>query len=99
MNLVYPTRDLDFLEVVTDTTNNEWLQIPITGSWMWEAFMGPMANLQRYVEGSLDILPTELGDAYQTMALIEAAYKSMEKSLTPISYSQTEAIYVAPLLC
>jgi hypothetical protein len=35
-----------------------------------------MGALQAYVEGSISELPSHFEDAYQTMALVEAAYTS-----------------------
>ena len=48
----------------------------LTGSWFPEAFVGPMANLQCYAEGSEPVLHTSVEDVSKTMACAEAAYRS-----------------------
>jgi len=43
-----------------------------------------MASLQRYVTGEADTLPTAVADAFQTMAVVEAAYTSSETGGTVV---------------
>jgi predicted dehydrogenase len=57
-----------------------WCSCPIAGNWFPDAFLGSMGALQAYVEGSVPELPSNFEDAYQTMALVEAAYASSEGS-------------------
>ena len=49
------------------------------------AFIGSMASLMRFVEGSSDELPTRVEDALQTMAVVEAAYRDSEAGGTEVS--------------
>lgn len=51
-----------------------WMDVPFEGSWFPHAFIGSMASLQRYVEGSSPSLPTSVDDAVRTMAVVEACY-------------------------
>lgn len=56
-----------------------WAQLPLTGTWFPDAFIGPMANLQRFAAGEDATLHTAVDDAWQTMALVEALYRSNEQ--------------------
>lgn len=56
----------------------EWKEIEIKGGWFPEAFVGTMAGLQQHVLDSNEPLPHSTKDAYETMRLVEAAYKSSE---------------------
>ena len=62
----------------------EWQQVPLTGHWFVEAFMGPMRNLQRYDAGEDDLLYSSTEDAYETMALVEACYASASDPSRPL---------------
>ena len=84
-NIAYPRSDLDYLKVVTDATQGEWLDIELEGSWFPDAFKGPMANMMRAANGEIDRVPTSVEDAYKTMAVCEAAYVSAAHP-TPIKY-------------
>ena len=84
-NIEYPRSDLDYLHVASEVTGGEWLEVPLVGSRFVEAFVGPMADLQRWAVGEADGHPTSVDDAYRTMALCEAAYESAE-SLSTIKY-------------
>jgi predicted dehydrogenase len=53
-------------------------QIALTGAWFPDAFIGPIANLQRFAAGEDDHLATAVEDAWHTMALVEACYRSNE---------------------
>ncbi|RYG21613.1 MAG: Gfo/Idh/MocA family oxidoreductase [Chitinophagaceae bacterium] len=55
-----------------------WKTIALEGSWFPEAFIGTMANLMRYTEGSDNVLHTDVEDVIKTMAVVEAAYKSSD---------------------
>lgn len=54
----------------------EWLTLTIDGSWFPDAFIGTMADLMCFAEGSATELPGSVEDAYKTMAVVEAAYES-----------------------
>ena len=62
----------------------EWQQVPLTGHWFTEAFMGPMRNLQRFDAGEDDRLYSSTEDAYETMALVEACYASASDASRPL---------------
>lgn len=64
-----------------------WQHAEFSGTWFPDAFIGTMADLMRYVEGSADHLPTGVEDAYHTMALVDAACRSSEGGATPIRYA------------
>ena len=64
----------------------EWKPIAIQGSWFPDAFIGSMAELMRFVEGSTSVLPHSVEDAYRTMALVDAAYASSSLGGVTIAY-------------
>ncbi len=55
-----------------------WITVDLEGSWFPEAFIGTMANLMRYAEGSDGVLHTSVEDVIKTMAVVEAAYSSSD---------------------
>jgi predicted dehydrogenase len=78
--LDYPDGGLDTLEcVLRDRQDSGWQPIPFEGSWFPDAFIGSMSALQRFVEGSVDSLPTSVDDVFDTMAVVEAAYESNDR--------------------
>jgi predicted dehydrogenase len=75
--LDYPSGGPDRLEYqLDDERERGWQPLPFEGSWFPDAFIGSMGTLQRYVEGSIDELPTSVDDVFKTMAVVEAAYES-----------------------
>lgn len=56
----------------------EWQTVKLEGSWFPEAFIGTMANLMRYNEGSSPVLHTSVEDVIDTMAVVESAYQSSD---------------------
>jgi predicted dehydrogenase len=64
--------------ILEEGTAPTWKTIALEGSWFPEAFVGTMANLMRYTEGSDNILYTNVEDVIKTMAVVEAAYKSSD---------------------
>lgn len=81
VNLQYPDGGPDRLDV---TSNGDWENVRLRGSWFIEAFEGPMSNLQRFVAGEDAALVSPVEDAIKTMALVEACYQSSEAGGTPI---------------
>lgn len=61
-----------------------WNDIPISGNWFPDAFIGTMASVQDFAAGLHDSLPTSVEDACRTMAVVEAAYLSSERGGTAI---------------
>jgi len=76
----YPHGVPDVFEycVVEDGKTPEWQTVKLEGSWFPEAFIGTMANLMRYNEGSTTILHTSVEDVIDTMAVVESAYQSSD---------------------
>ena len=64
----------------------EWQRREIAGSWYPHAFIGTMGSLMCYLERSADELPTSVEDAYRTMELVEAAYRSNDSGGTPVTH-------------
>lgn len=76
----YPHGVPDVFEycIVEEGKSPEWQRVKLEGSWFPEAFIGTMANLMRYNEGSTAILHTNVEDVIQTMAVVECAYQSSD---------------------
>ena len=83
VNLDYPTGEPDTLDYAIHG-GSPWQSAPVSGNWFPDAFIGSMGALQAFVEGSAAALPTSFESAYETMALVEAAYRSSEKGGEPI---------------
>ncbi|MEP7286366.1 MAG: Gfo/Idh/MocA family oxidoreductase [Chloroflexota bacterium] len=89
VNLNYPQGEPDDLEycILEDGQSGQvpqWQTVPLSGTWFPDAFIGTMASLMRFIEGSSNVLPTSVDDAYKTMAVVEAAYNSSAANTTPI---------------
>jgi predicted dehydrogenase len=80
--LDYPTGEPD--ELWIGRTGEPWAQVPLNGAWFPDAFVGPMANLQRFAAGEDERLATHVEDAWRTMALVEACYQSNAQPGTPL---------------
>jgi predicted dehydrogenase len=77
INLDYPKGKPDSLDYIhRSEMKSGWQPCPIRGNWFPDAFVGSMGALQAFAEGSISELPSNFEDAYQTMALVEAAYRS-----------------------
>lgn len=76
--LNYPQGQPDELEycIVSEEEERKWITVKPEGNWYPDAFVGTMASLQCFLEGSADQLPTSIEDAFRTMAVVEAAYQS-----------------------
>ncbi|MGB6431786.1 MAG: Gfo/Idh/MocA family oxidoreductase [Candidatus Acidiferrales bacterium] len=89
INLDYPKGKPDSLEYIQRSEIKDgWQSCPIRGNWFPDAFVGSMGALQAYVEGSVSELPSHFEDAYQTMALVEAAYASSAREAEPLPLDQ-----------
>jgi predicted dehydrogenase len=84
LNLDYPRGEPDILEIYPKGGDG-WVAVPLEGSWFPDAFVGRMANLQRFVSGEDEQLVSSVEDAWSTMALVEAAYQSSASPATPIA--------------
>jgi predicted dehydrogenase len=81
VNLDYPRGEADILEI---NTGDGWQAIPLQGSWFTESFGHRMAQLQRFFSGEEDTLISSVEDAWNTMALVEAAYESSSLPATQL---------------
>jgi predicted dehydrogenase len=88
--LDYPKGEPDELWIAR-RENGEWEQIPLEGSWFPHAFIGTMSNLQRYASGEDDRLITSAQDAWHTMALVEACFRSSAEPGTPVPRSPKQS--------
>jgi predicted dehydrogenase len=85
VNLDYPKGVPDTLAyAIRDGRGRPWKSVPVSGNWFPDAFAGSMGALQAYVEGSLAELPIGFESAYETMALVEAAYRSSTRPAEPL---------------
>jgi predicted dehydrogenase len=80
--LDYPKGEPDELWVAPK--GGPWQQVELAGAWFPDAFVGPMANLQRFAAGEDDSLQTGVEDAWRTMALVEACYAANDTPGTPV---------------
>lgn len=62
-----------------DEDSKQWSEIEMEGGWFPHAFVGPMAELQRHFLDTDIPLSHSTEDAFDTMRLVEAAYRSSEK--------------------
>jgi predicted dehydrogenase len=80
--LNYPAGEPD--ELWLAGKGGPWEPIALEGRWFPDAFIGTMANLQRFAAGEDEVLRSSVEDAWHTMALVEACYRSNEFASTPI---------------
>jgi predicted dehydrogenase len=83
VNLDYPKGEPDILEIYPKGGDG-WVNVPLEGKWLPDAFVGRMANLQRFASGEDSELVSSVEDAWNTMALVEAAYTSSSQPATPL---------------
>ncbi|WP_036486836.1 Gfo/Idh/MocA family protein [Nitratireductor basaltis] len=83
VNLDYPHGEPDVLQIRPRGADN-WIDVPLEGTWFPDAFVGRMANLQRFASGEDGELVSSVEDAWKTMALVEAAYRSSAQPATSI---------------
>ncbi|TNJ42190.1 Gfo/Idh/MocA family oxidoreductase [Tamlana fucoidanivorans] len=85
--LDYPNGKPDLFQycIVKEGETPKWIEVDLEGSWFPDAFVGTMASLMRYIEGSTDVLPTSVEDVVHSMAIVEAAYDSNDDGgVTPL---------------
>ena len=78
----YPNGEAD--ELWFCRNDGHWHQIPLEGGWFIDSFMGTMRNVQRFDAGEDEALYASTEDAYETMALVEACFKSMKTPAMPL---------------
>ena len=87
VNLDYPKGVPDTLAYAErGVSGSQWKDLPVKGNWFPDAFVGSMGALQSYVEGSTTELPIGFESAYETMALVEAAYRSSARPAEPLPF-------------
>ncbi len=96
--LDYPRGKPDELEYcsVGEGEEREWISVEPEGNLYPDAFVGTMASLQCFLEGSADELPTSIEDAFHTMAVVEAAYESSAWGGVTPQYDQAASIACKP---
>src|SRR3546814_9905776 len=70
--LDYPTGEPD--ELWFARRGGPWEQVPLDGAWFPDAFIGPMANLQRVAAGEDDRLATAVEDADRKSTRLKLQY-------------------------
>jgi hypothetical protein len=89
VNLDYPAGRPDTLEYAKlGQTKSEWTKLSVSGNNFPDGFIGTMGALQAFAEGSTSSLPSHFEDAFQTMALVEALYRSSEQRREPVSCTE-----------
>lgn len=80
LNLNYPAGEPDVLEYCTleNSKPPRWQSVALEGSWMPDAFIGTMASVMRWADDPRCKAPTAVDDAFKTMAVADAAFKSSE---------------------
>lgn len=84
--LNYPEGEPD--ELWLASKGGPWESVPLSGSWFPDAFTGTMSNLQRFAAGEDRVLHSSVEDAWHTMALVEACYRSNDAGATPVPMSE-----------
>jgi len=79
--LDYPRGEPDELWL---NSEGGWVSVPLSGGWFPDAFVGRMANLQRFVAGEDAVLESAVADAWHTMALVEACFRAAATPATPV---------------
>jgi predicted dehydrogenase len=78
LNYNYPVGRPDTLELVSDVVPTDgWAPYPVTSRWLPDAFLGPMADLLASINNGKPPL-TAGRDNVQTVAVVEAIYRSMQ---------------------
>ncbi len=87
-NINFPEGGDDTFEVsiLEEGKTAEWQTVDPGGAWYPDAFIGAMANLMCYAEGTEPVLINSIESAYHTMQLVEAAYVSSNGGGTPINF-------------
>lgn len=86
LNMNYPKGEPDQMEycVITGSDPPRWESARIEGSWFPDAFIGTMASVMRWTDDPKAKAATAVDDAWKTMALVEAAYRSSERGGEPV---------------
>jgi predicted dehydrogenase len=84
--LNYPAGEPDAMEYCTldESDQPRWEPVRLEGSWFPDAFIGTMASVMLWADDPKDKPATAVDDAFKTMALVEAAYRSSERGGEPV---------------
>ena len=78
----YPNGEAD--ELWFCSNGGDWHSVPLQGTWFPDAFVGKMSNVQRVHSGEDDRLVSDVCDAFETMALVEACYDANKVDGVPL---------------
>ncbi|HHY86477.1 MAG TPA: Gfo/Idh/MocA family oxidoreductase [Verrucomicrobia bacterium] len=81
--LDYPRGRPDRLEVFA-RSNRQWQEVPLSGGWFPDGFVGVMSNVQRYAAGEDAALVSSVEDGFETMRLVEACYRADAEGGVPL---------------
>ena len=73
------------LEIITEGT--DWIKFDIQGKWFPDAFIGVMANMQRFKNGEDNKLITSIDDSVHTMAVVDSCGISSQSGGLKINYA------------
>jgi predicted dehydrogenase len=87
-NINYPHGVEDSFEysILQQGKEPVWQSVNLETKWFPDAFIGCMANLMCFAEGSTDLLVNGMESAYKTMQVVEAAYISSDGGGTSVQY-------------
>ena len=83
--LDYPNGEPEELEIITE--NTDWIKVDIKGKWFPDAFIGVMANMQRFKNGEDEKLITSIDDSIDTMAVVDSCGVSSQSGGLQVSYA------------
>lgn len=88
-NIDYPHGVPDTFEysLLEEGKQPEWKSLTFDTAWFPDAFIGSMASLMRFAEGSSNELTNRVESAYKTMQVVEAAYQSSDGGGIPVAYA------------
>lgn len=78
----------DKLKYISLEDGKGWRELEIKGSWFPEAFIGTMGGLMKKLEDPTYHYVNSVEDAYETMCVVEACYKSNEIGQIPVDYNK-----------
>ncbi|MFV0541367.1 MAG: Gfo/Idh/MocA family protein [Aestuariibaculum sp.] len=76
LSLDYPKGMPPKYEYIRHNDNKGWQEMPLYGGWFPDAFIGPMAELQKHINNNNYKIGISLEEACNTMRLVETVYQS-----------------------
>jgi predicted dehydrogenase len=86
INYPYGVEDSFEYSLLNNDKDPEWKKVQFKEKWFPDAFMGAMANLMCFAEGSVKVLVNSIDSAYKTMEVVEAAYRSSDGGGEKVRY-------------